>query len=294
MMERTTIDIDGPVSVIEYGGSGPLAVCVHGLEGSAYNWRLIADDLTKTHTVVAPDLPGFGYTDPAGRSVTVDANAEVVAELIRHYGDDALVIGNSMGGLISILLAARQPETVRALVLVNPASPVARWRRVRPLSAVTLGTPLIPLLARPLINAYRASHTPEVGVEYSYRFVTADPSTVASVALDDALEVATLRRTQPWSASVLTKASRSIAPYVLTKGKYTSVVHGVSQPTLLIHGAKDDVIQMESAVWVASQRPDWTAVYFEDLGHVPMIEAPQRFMSVFRTWEDAITGEMSQ
>jgi len=288
-VQRVTVDVDGPVSVIEYGGSGPLAICVHGLEGSAYNWRLIADDLTKTHTVVAPDLPGFGHTEPEGRPVTVDAIAEVVAELIRHYGGNALVIGNSMGGLISILLAARHPETVRALALVNPASPVASWRKVRPLSALTLGTPLLPVVGPPLIKAYRASHTPEQGVEESYKFVTADPSTVDPAALEDALEIANLRRTQPWSASALTKASRSIAPYVLTKGRFTSVVHNVSQPTLLIHGAKDDVIQMDSAVWLADQRPDWTTVYFEDLGHIPMIEAPDRFMQVFRTWEDALS-----
>lgn len=287
-MRRVTVDIEGPLSVLEYGGSGPLALCVHGLEGSAYNWRLIADDLTRTHTVVAPDLPGFGHTDPEGRSVGVDANAEVLWQLIRHYGEDALVIGNSMGGLISILLAARHPNAVRALALVNPASPVANWRKVRPLSALTLGTPLLPLVGPPLVKAYRASHTPQKGVEESYRFVTADPSMVDPVALEDALEIATLRRTQPWSASVLTKASRSIAPYVLTKGKFTSVVHHVSQPTLLIHGAKDDVIQMDSAVWLANQRPDWTTVYFEDLGHIPMIEAPDRFMRVFRTWEEAL------
>lgn len=288
-MRRTTIDIDGPVSVLEYGGTGPLAVCVHGLEGSAYNWRLIAEDLATTHTVVAPDLPGFGHTAPEGRAVTVDANAEVVAKLIAHYGENALVIGNSMGGLISVLVAARHPDAVRAMALVNPASPVARWSKVRPMSAVTLGTPLIPVLGEPIIKAYRASHTPERGVEESYRFVTADPSTVDPVALEDALEIANLRRTQPWSAGVLTKASRSIAPYVLTKGRYTSIVHNVSQPTLLIHGAKDDVIQMESAVWLADQRPDWTTVYFEDLGHIPMIEDPSRFMKVFRTWEEALT-----
>jgi pimeloyl-ACP methyl ester carboxylesterase len=220
----------------------------------------------------------------------VDSIAEVVAGLIRHYGEDALVIGNSMGGLISILLAARHPDTVRALALVNPASPVASWRKIRPISAVTLGTPLLPLVGPPLIKAYRASHTPEQGVEESYRFVTADPTTVDPIALEDALEIANLRRSQPWSASVLAKASRSIAPYVLTKGKFTSVVHNVSQPTLLIHGAKDDVIQMDSAVWLAHQRPDWTAVYFKDLGHIPMIEAPDRFMQVFRTWEEALTS----
>lgn len=287
-MQRVTIDFDGPVSVIEYGGSGPLMVCVHGLEGSAYNWRLVAPELTKTHTVVAPDLRGFGYTEPNGNPVTVEHNAEVVATTIKAYGGPAVLMGNSMGGLISILAAATFPDLVTDLILVDPAGPVASWTHVDPSALVTLGTPLIPGIGKRVVDAYRATRTAEEGVMDSYRFVAADPSMVSEEAYADALEIAQLRRDQPWSSSVLVEASNSIAPYVLRKKKFLSVVHRVSQPTLLIHGLRDGVIQVQTAKWIAQQRPDWTAVYLKDLGHVAMIEAPEKFLAVIDTWLKAV------
>lgn len=283
-MDRTTLDFDGPVSVIEYGGTGPLMVCVHGLEGSAYNWRLVAPELTKTHRVVAPDLRGFGYTEPGDNPVTVEHNAEVVAAVIRTYGGPAVLMGNSMGGLISILAAGQFPELVSDLILVDPAGPVASWSHVDPTAVLTLGTPLIPGLGKRIIDAYRATRSPEEGVIESYRFVAADPSVVSDDAFADALEIAELRRSQVWSSTALVDASTSIAPYVLRKRKFLDAVHRVTQPTLLIHGLEDGVIQVQTARWIATQRPDWTVAYLEDLGHVAMIEAPEMFLEVIGTW----------
>ena len=286
-MRRTTIDVNGPVSVIEYGGTGPLIVAVHGLEGSAYNWRLVAPGLTRTHSLVAPDLRGFGYTEPRGNPVTVDHNAELVAAVIDAYGGSAIVMGNSMGGLISIIAASRFPDRITGLILVDPAAPVASWTRVDPTAVVTLGAPLVPGLGRRIVDAYRATRTAEEGVEESYEFVAADPSRVSAVAFADALEIAELRRDQDWSSTTLVHASRSIAPYVLRKKKFLDVLHRVTQPTLLMHGIRDEVIQVQTAEWLAEQRPDWTAIYLKDLGHVAMIEAPDTFLEIVTTWLEA-------
>jgi pimeloyl-ACP methyl ester carboxylesterase len=287
-MNRTTVDFDGPISVIEYGGTGPLMVCVHGLEGSSYNWRLIAPELIKTHTVVAPDLRGFGYTDPGDNPVSVEHNADVVAAVIKAYGGPAVLMGNSMGGLVSILAAGEHPDVISDIILIDPAGPVASWRHVDPSAAVTLGAPLIPGLGKRIVEAYRATRTAEEGVLESYRFVAADPTIVSDEAYADALEIAELRRTQLWSSTALVKATSSIAPYVLRKKKFLRALHRVSQPTLLVHGLKDGVIQVQTAKWIADQRPDWTVAYLEDLGHVAMIEAPEIFLAVINTWLDAV------
>jgi pimeloyl-ACP methyl ester carboxylesterase len=286
-MYRTTIDIDGPVSVIEYGGSGPLAVCVHGLEGSALNWRLISDQLGERHTVVAPDLNGFGYTEPLDRPSTVEHNASVVAEVIRHYGGPALLIGNSMGGLVSLITAAETPDLITGLVLVDAAGPVGSWSRLNPATLAKLGTPLLPGVGPRLIDAYRATRTAEEGVVEAYQFVTADPDSVDPIAFADALEVAELRRSQPWATGSLIEATRSIAPWVLRRKPYTKMIHRIPHPALIVHGTRDDVVQVDTTRWLAAQRPDWTVAYMKGLGHVPMIEAPDRFMQIFNTWADA-------
>ena len=286
-MRRTTIDIDGPVSVVEYGGTGPLAVCVHGLEGSALNWRLIADELSERHTVVAPDLSGFGYTEPLGRPTTVAHNASVVAEVIKHYGGPALVIGNSMGGLVSLIAAAETPDLITALVLVDAAGPVGSWSRLNPTTLAKLGTPLVPGLGPKLVDAYRATRTAEEGVVEAYQFVTADPDAVDPTAFADALEIAELRRSQAWATASLTEATRSIVPWVLRRKRYAKMIHRIPHPALIVHGTRDDVVQVDTTRWIADQRPDWTVAYMKGLGHVPMIEAPDRFMQIFNTWADA-------
>ena len=287
-MYRTTIDAGGKVSVLDYGGSGPLIVCVHGLEGSAYNWNLVAPHLTKTHRVVAPDLSGFGYTDPIDDDSTVERNAQLVADVIDYYGGPAILVGNSMGGLISILTAERYPDKVSRVVLVDPAAPVFSWASVVPSAVARLSVPLIPFLGPRLIEAYKQKITPEAGVHEALDFVTADISRIAPSVYDAALEIAQLRRLQPWATDALIQATNSIAPYVLRKGRFATLIHKLSQPTLLIHGTQDELIHVEAATWMSLQRPDWTVVYLEGVGHVPMLEVPDRFLSVFDAWEEAL------
>ncbi len=288
--ERVTIDAGGKVSVLDHGGEGPLVVCVHGLEGSAYNWNLVGPHLARTHRVVAPDLSGFGYTAPLDGSSTVERNARLVADVVDHYGDEAVLIGNSMGGLISILVAVERPEMVSGLVLVDPAAPVVSWASVSPGAAARLSVPLIPGLGPFLIDAYRSSITAAEGVEEALHFVAADADHLDPQVRAAALEIAELRREQPWATDVLVEAMRSIAPYVVRKGRFADLVHRVAQPTLLLHGTRDELVQLDAARWIAQQRPDWTAAYFEGLGHVPMLEDPDRFLAVFDAWESAVFG----
>jgi len=288
-MERTTIDAGGKVSVLDHGGSGPLIVCVHGLEGSAYNWNLVAPHLAETHRVVAPDLSGFGYTEPLDDDSTVDRNAQLVADTIDYYGGPAILVGNSMGGLISILTAERHPEKVSRVVLIDPAAPVFSWSSVSPSTTARLSVPLIPFLGTRLVDAYKKKVTPEAGVHEALNFVTADASRLDSSVYDAALEIAQLRRLQPWATDALIQATNSIAGYVLRKGRFADLIHKLSQPTLLVHGTLDELVHVETAMWISRQRPDWTVAYLEGVGHVPMLEVPHRFLSVFDAWEEALS-----
>jgi pimeloyl-ACP methyl ester carboxylesterase len=217
----------------------------------------------------------------------------VVADVITHYDDDAILIGNSMGGLISLIVAEMYPDLVRGVALINPAAPVTDWRRVSPPAAARLSTPLIPLIGGPIIDAYRATQTPEEGTAEALRFVAVDADAIDPQAWQEAEEIARLRRTQPWSTEVLLDAVRSIAPYVLRKPPFARMLHRISQPVLLMHGAEDDLIQVQTARWIARERPDWTTVLFDGIGHVPMLEAPEKVVDVFSLWEQAALPRMS-
>jgi len=123
------IEADGVrVHAVEWGDPGRdhRILLVHGLGASTLSWEPIGAPLATAldATVTAVDLAGFGLTRLSrGRRATVAANGRLVASLLKQHIGPAVVMGNSMGGAISVGLAARHPDLVRALVLVDPAVP---------------------------------------------------------------------------------------------------------------------------------------------------------------------------
>src|SRR4051794_34778773 len=82
--ESRVVDLDGPVHLVDFGGpaTGPAVVLVHGLGGSHLNWDLLAPLVTRHARVWALDLPGFGRSEPGGRSASVSANAAVLQRFL--------------------------------------------------------------------------------------------------------------------------------------------------------------------------------------------------------------------
>jgi pimeloyl-ACP methyl ester carboxylesterase len=278
MPTQDIIDIGGPVHVADHGGHGQLVILVHGLEGSHLNWMLVAPELAERHRVIAPDLAGFGLTPPGERGSSLEANADLVAELARKYGDEpAVIVGNSMGGLVAMLAATRHPDVVERLVLVDPALPPSNRLLIHPEVLLKLGGPAIPVVGPRLIGLYHRTHTPEEHSTESLAFTCADPAAVDPAIVAASIEMTRLRRTMPWSVEGFVAAARSIARYTLSRNRFADVVHRVSQPTLMIHGARDRLVPVECARSVAAMRPEWRLTVFDDIGHVPMIEDPDRF-----------------
>ena len=119
-------DIAGPVHWVDFGGPAgvPPIVMVHGLGGSHLNWVRIAGPLAERNRVIAIDLPGFGFSPAAGRRTTIEANTKVLDRFINEtLGGPVILMGNSMGGAITILESAASPQAVAAVILVDPALP---------------------------------------------------------------------------------------------------------------------------------------------------------------------------
>lgn len=100
----------------------PPLVLVHGLGGTVENWRALAPPLAARHRVLVPDLPGHGRSAPLPEARHVDALAEAVlgiadAEQIR----DAVWVGHSLGGVVSLRAAVLRPDAARGLLLAAAA-----------------------------------------------------------------------------------------------------------------------------------------------------------------------------
>jgi pimeloyl-ACP methyl ester carboxylesterase len=112
-------------------GEGPPLVLLHGLGGSGRYWAGIAPLLARRHTLLAPDLPGFGRSDKPRLDYSREFHVQAIADLLDALGtDDQLdIAGHSMGGILGALFAVRRPARAASLALV--ASPFPR-RQTRP------------------------------------------------------------------------------------------------------------------------------------------------------------------
>ena len=173
-------DVGGPVHVLDHGGRGRPILLIHGLGGSTDNWSAVANALTVHGSVRAIDLIGFGRTPPAERSSGVPAQRDMIIEFLRSTSDaPAVLIGNSMGGLISMLVARAAPDLVESLVLVDPALPVVRPRLDTDVLR-RLGVPLVPGLGPRALRAAvtRAMGDPDKMVDTMFELLCADPSRI--------------------------------------------------------------------------------------------------------------------
>ncbi len=278
------VDLDGDVHLWDFGGDGPLIVLIHGLGGSRSNWVGVTDAFARHGRVVVPDLVGFGDTPPLGRSSEVDHQVELVAGLITHLDvGPAIVVGNSMGGLIALLLASRHPEVVDRVVLVSAALPNADIR-IRPSAAAWLGLPLLPGLGPKVLEILGQRRSPERSVAATMGLVLADPSRLAAAHREVLVEFARRRSKMPWAARAFADAARSIARILVSTRRFERAVGRVTAPVLILQGTADVVVRPASARWLAERRPDWPLELIEGVGHCPQLEVPDRFCAVVFEW----------
>jgi pimeloyl-ACP methyl ester carboxylesterase len=116
---------DAHVEALDFGGEGPAVLLLHGLAGTAAEWKDTAAWLTGSHHVVALDQRGHGRSERRPRDVSRAAFvADAVAAVDQLALAPVILIGQSLGGHTAFLVAAARPDLVRALVVAE-ASPAA-------------------------------------------------------------------------------------------------------------------------------------------------------------------------
>ncbi len=285
--EAKWADLDGPVHYLDFGGpaDGPTLVLVHGLGGSVLNWVAVGPALAESCRVLAIDLAGFGRTHPLGRSTHIDSNRELLARFLDLVvGGPAVIVGNSMGGLLAMLLADSRPDLVSGLALIDPALPVGPRAWPDPLVAATFATYAVPALARRLVARRRTLQTPEEQALAVLRLCCVDATRVPDVVVDHHLALARERADHPDLDAEIVVAGRSLLLALARRRWLYAVMRKIRVPVLLLHGSQDRLVPLGAARAVATRNPRWRFEVADDVGHVPQLEVPDWTSSRILDW----------
>lgn len=282
------VDLDGPVHYVDFGGpqDGPLVVCVHGLGGSHVNWLAIAPDLARTCRVFALDLAGFGLTRGGdARTTSVRANRTLVHRFLTEVvGAPAILIGNSMGGLIAALETAADPDAVAGTVLIDAALPIAG--RIDPLVLAVFAAYFTPGAGKAFIRARRNTRTPEQMAMETLRFCCENPDRVPRDVLRAHIELAHRREAYTDMDGEFVVATRSLLWTLARRRRVLAKLQAIRQPVLMLHGDRDRLVSVGSARRVAELNPHWRYEEVPDVGHVPQLEAPEWTLERIHDWLD--------
>jgi pimeloyl-ACP methyl ester carboxylesterase len=282
-------DLDGPVHYLDFGGPGgaPVIVCVHGLGGSAANWLALAPLLTGTFRVLAPDLAGHGLTESLGRGTGVAANRALLHRFIGAVAAGPVILmGNSMGGMISLLEASVAPEAAAGLILIDPALPFV-LARPDPLVTAMFALYATPGLGR-LMMSSRQRIPPQALVRSTLALCCAKPSRVAADILAEHVDIARQRAAFTRADRDFATAMRSVLAIAgpLGSRRYRRGLTAVTCPVLLVHGDRDRLVPVAVARAAARAHPSWSLVVLPGVGHVPQLEVPADTAAAITTWLD--------
>ncbi|HEU4382122.1 MAG TPA: alpha/beta fold hydrolase [Anaeromyxobacteraceae bacterium] len=282
-MKSLTVDLDGPVHYADFGGSGRPIVLVHGLGGSHLNWLPVGKRLAAHGRVLAIDLAGHGRTPSLGRTARIGANLRLLGRFLEAVaGASAVLVGNSMGGYLAMAEAAAEPHRVDSLVLVDPAVPNTRIRTWDPLVVALFTAYALPGTGAAMM-LLRGRRGAERLVRATLALCCVDASRVSPETVQAHVELARERLASRAGRDFLA-AQRSLMARLIRPRRFYRMVAGIRARALIVQGGSDRLVRVEAARVLAAARPDWRFELLEGVGHVPQLEAPERFLAAVEPW----------
>jgi pimeloyl-ACP methyl ester carboxylesterase len=235
--------IEGPRGALRYyeGGRGKTVVLLHGSGSQAGDWHGVAPALLRRYHLLVLDLPGHGESSPAEGALPVGDLADSLGALLdaRSAGQPATLIGNSLGGWVSLLYAWRHPERIERVIGISSSGIFAQ-----------LQVPLMPKdreEARRLVAAIRGRYLAmpsDEELDELVRRVAAGPASrlVAGLKAEDFLD---------------TKAA------------------GIRVPVELVWGEEDGVLPLDYGRRLAALLPRARLHPLPRCGHMPQVHCPR-------------------
>lgn len=267
---------------------------VHGLGGAASNWLEVMTRLASTAPVVAVDLPGFAHTrPPTPRAARIRPQVAFLARLLDVLGwDDIELHGNSMGGTVALLFAGTHPRIARRLVLTSPAFPAAVTAAAAGLDGDVLQafTPFV--LSRRLgLAALRARYrrtTPEQLFARTEQLVMGPDSHMRSAMREVGIAHAANAMRLEWRSESFSHATHDLLQLLTSqRAELHRAAAAITARMLVVWGDQDRLVRQPAIDALTTMRGDLARVDLAGIGHVAMLEAPDRWLEAVQTWRAA-------
>ncbi len=248
--------------------TGEPLLLIHGFGGNKDNFTRIADKLAGYHIII-PDLLGFGESSkPIAADYQSEAQAKRLHELMTAKGvaSNLHVGGNSMGGAISVAYAAKYPDEVKSLWLVDTAG---FWSAGIPKSledATLDNNPLLVNTKEDFYDMYDFVMNKPPYIPKSVKAVFAQERIANKALHADILEQIVMDGVE--------ERARVIAEYDI--------------PTLVVWGEKDQVIKPETVNVIKDIIPQSKIIMMQDIGHVPMVEAVDQTAEDYKAFREGL------
>lgn len=251
------------IPVIPIHGSGP------GVSAEA-NWRLLlASPLADRRRIIAPDVVGFGRSSGPGEILDHETRVTQLLGLLDALElPQADLIGNSMGGALALALARRAPDRIRSMVLMGSVG-----------VPFTLTDGLAKVWGyRPGLDAMR-----ELMTLFAF-----NPALVSDSLVQLRYEASIQPRTRAWYEAAFTEPlQQHIEAMALTDAELAAI----AVPALLIHGAEDKVVPLQTSLHLVRVLPQADLVVFGQCGHWTQIERSADFARHVRDFLDQVDGQ---
>ena len=252
---------------LKAGNEGLPLVLLHGDSDSSIDWSWVLPALAATHRVYAPDFPGFGDSAKPNVIYSPEFLVQFVVDFLTALEiERAIIVGNSLGGLVALRLALSRPEQVAALVLVDSSG---------------LGysvTPLLSGLTLPLYGELATTwcRTPIGAKQRSWgraALFFANPMQAPAAWLEDQERMALL----PGYMEATLSSLRAQLNVIGQREVLLDSLPQLNMPTLVVWGADDKIFPKEQAQAAVSRLKQGHLALIPDCGHLPHVERPELF-----------------
>jgi len=250
------------------GDEGTTVILLHGIGASVESWITNINSLAQNHRVYAIDLVGFGYSDKPSVPTTFSYGAQFVKDFMetQHIGR-ATLVGNSLGGGVTLQFAIQFADRVEKLVLVASGG---LGKEVN----LLLRMASLPLIGELLTRPSRK------GTSRLLRQCIYDPALVADDLVELFYRLAALPGAQESFLSTLRAAFNFWGMRADLIRSTVDNLATIAAPTLIVWGQQDRILPVAHAYVAEKRIPNARLHIFDACGHLPQLERPNEFNAV--------------